>query len=168
MEVDGSQSNALAALKAWYVNIYGFCEAHDAQFTVEHAVDQEGGGFFLRQAGDGVRGEVSGHVEHTTEASAEASGTKLRRPWRKATPVDTDRDKADELYAAGAAKSVQPTSAAAAAGSGHSDPNAMKVADLKSLLRGLGLPLSGTKKELVERLADHQRGEMYSWSNRID
>jgi hypothetical protein len=160
LEADGTRSNALAALKAWYVNLYGFCEAHSALFTVEHAVDQEDVGFFLRLTGSKDAAEASeGMMQASEEAAAGAEGIKLRRRWKKL--------KEDELGPVTAKEGLpQPSTTAAATGS--SDPNSMKVVDLKNLLRGLGLPLSGTKKELLERLADHQRGEMYSWSNRSD
>jgi hypothetical protein len=155
-EVDGSKSNALAALKAWYVNIYGFCEANSALFAVEHAVDQEGSGFFLRLVGGNTPGEVPGSAGNTAEVDGDvSSGSKLRRQWKKMAPETVDAEKVQ-----------QPASSTAAAAS--AEPHSMKVADLKSLLRGLGLPLAGTKKELLERLADHQRGQMYSWSNRSD
>lgn len=40
------------------------------------------------------------------------------------------------------------------------------VAELRAVLRGLGLRVSGTKQELLDRLEEHQRSQLYGWSTK--
>jgi hypothetical protein len=44
--------------------------------------------------------------------------------------------------------------------------SSMRVTELKKVLRDLGLSPAGTKKELLERLEDRQRNELYDWSRK--
>jgi hypothetical protein len=44
--------------------------------------------------------------------------------------------------------------------------SSMRVTELRKVLRDLGLSPAGTKKELLERLEDRQRNELYDWSRK--
>jgi hypothetical protein len=63
-------------------------------------------------------------------------------------------------------ESYPPPPICVPSGSPSAGYSSMRVTELRKVLRDLGLSPAGTKKEIVERLEDRQRNELYDWSKK--
>jgi hypothetical protein len=180
--------DALSALKTEYRSLQDFFETHSSQFVLQREWDKKIGGFWVsaRGCGGGLETAASSQSSGVSDDQAEAlfsgygGGAKSWNSAGRDAGMTTQRSEAGSADVTADTVAVFEEDVVASGESGQradgansppsdsrrisSNYEEMKVAELKAVLKGLGLSTVGNKKELIERLHDSQRSALYDWS----
>lgn len=173
--LDGSPdprgASALQVLKARHPTLLSFCQAHSEFFVVKGDNPAHEYQICLVKKGN----EVAVQSGESVPSEDEGGGVSVAEPMVALEHATSE----DEIYGnlvSLNATLVQGMSPASCVTDVEASVPRQKIAssvdatqtvpELKAVLRGLGLRVGGTKKELLERLEAHQRSALYGWSTK--